>query len=337
MPSQHNAMPPLPTTVSPSALAEALLTLANSSGVAAALKGADSGQYVWANDAFLAMVGAGATGVLGASDADLLGPSAAASIRSSDAQALAADGPTRGEHHFERNGNRLDVRTLRVVLPSQDGKPHILSLWIDDSDSRRREAELQRAVAQIEQQQIAFENLRTQQPELGSRDRATGLLQREHFEDQLRREVDLSLREHREFALVLISIDPPDAICAALGPPARRRVVEAMGRLLRANTRAMDAPCRLSEDRFAVLLSGVGLATAHSRMEGLRRQCATQIVAHAGQQVSFTVSMGVASFPHTVDTLESLTQASETALMEAQRRGGNRVTLASIKLGSAAA
>jgi diguanylate cyclase (GGDEF)-like protein len=328
-------MPPLPSTVSPSALAEALLTLANSSGVAAALKEADSGHYVWANDAFLAMVGADAARIAGTSDADLLGPGPAASIRSSDMQALGADGPTRGEHHFERGGARIDVRTLRVALPSQDGKPQILCLWIDDSDSRRRDAELQRAVAQIEQQQIAFETLRTQQPELGSRDRATGLLQREHFEDQLRREVDLSLREHREFALVLLSIDPPDPTAAALGPPARRRVIEAMGRLLRANTRAMDAPCRLSEDRFAVLLSGVGLATAHSRMEGLRRQCATQIVAHAGQQISFTVSIGVASFPHTVDTLESLTQASEAALIEAQRRGGNRVTLASIKLGNA--
>jgi diguanylate cyclase (GGDEF)-like protein len=326
-------MPPLPNSVSSSALAEALLTLANSSGVAASLKDGASGQYLWTNDAFLAMMGLNAAHVVGANDADLLGPGSAAAIRSSDTQALGAPGPTRGEHHFERGGTRMDVRTLRVVLPGHDGKPQILSVWVDDTESRRREAELQRAVAQIEQQQIAFETLRTQQPELGSRDRATGLLQREHFEDQLRREVDLSLREHREFALVLISIDPSEPSAVALGQTARRRIVEALGRLLRANTRAMDAPCRLTEDRFAVLLSGVGLATAHSRMEGLRRQCATQIVAHAGQQISFTVSMGVASFPHTVDTLESLTHASEGALMEAQRRGGNRVTLASIKLG----
>jgi diguanylate cyclase (GGDEF)-like protein len=328
-------MPPLPPSVSPAALAEALLTLAESSKVAVSLKDGASGQYLWTNEAFLAMMGLNAAHVVGANDADLLGPSTAAAIRSSDTQALSAPGPTRGEHHFERGGARMDVRTLRVVLPGLDGQPQVLSVWMDDTDSRRREAELQRAVAQIEQQQIAYENLRTQQPELGSRDRATGLLQREHFEDQLRREVDLSLREHREFALVLISIDPPspEASTVALGQPARRRIVEALGRLLRANTRAMDAPCRLSEDRFAVLLSGVGLATAHSRMEGLRRQCATQIVAHSGQQISFTVSMGVASFPHTVDTLESLTHASEGALMEAQRRGGNRVTLASIKLG----
>ena len=66
-------------------------------------------------------------------------------------------------------------------------------------------------------------------------------------------------------------------------------------------------------------------------MEGLRRQCATQIVMHEGRELGLTVSMGVASFPHTSSTQESLVGACETALQEAQRRGGNHVTLASIR------
>jgi diguanylate cyclase (GGDEF)-like protein len=93
----------------------------------------------------------------------------------------------------------------------------------------------------------------------------------------------------------------------------------------------MDASCRLEEDLFAVLLSGVGLATAHARMEGLRRQCATQIVMLNGRDLGFTVSMGVASFPHTAHTQEELLQAADAALAEARRRGGNHVTLASIR------
>ena len=104
-----------------------------------------------------------------------------------------------------------------------------------------------------------------------------------------------------------------------------------MGRLLRGNTRAMDASCRLDDDRFAVLLSGVGLATAHSRMEGLRRQCATQIVMLDGQELNFSVAMGVASFPHTAQSADALLAACTAALAEAQRRGGNVVALAAIR------
>ena len=99
----------------------------------------------------------------------------------------------------------------------------------------------------------------------------------------------------------------------------------------------MDASCRYDDGRFAVLLSGVGLATAHARMEGLRRKCATQIVVHDGAELSFTVAMGVASFPHTASSQEGLIEACETALVEAQRRGGNHVTLAAIRFDAAPA
>jgi diguanylate cyclase (GGDEF)-like protein len=108
-----------------------------------------------------------------------------------------------------------------------------------------------------------------------------------------------------------------------------------MGRLLRSGTRAMDASARLDSRRFLVMLSGVGLATAHSRMESLRRRCATQIVAIAGRDLRFTTSMGVASYPHTAADGEQLLAACEAALAEARRRGGNQVTLASIRFESA--
>jgi diguanylate cyclase (GGDEF)-like protein len=148
----------------------------------------------------------------------------------------------------------------------------------------------------------------------------------------LRREADLSTREHREFALVLIELDPPGDAVRAGGEPAKAQVLEAVGRLLRGGTRAMDASCRYDDNRFAVLLSGVGLATAHSRMEGLRRRCVTQIVLLDGQELGFTVAMGVASFPHTAQSLDGLLVACQAALTEARRRGGNHVTLASIPL-----
>ena len=191
------------------------------------------------------------------------------------------------------------------------------------------------ALEQIEQQQRANDLLRREIADQALREPLSGLYRRGHFEDQLRREVDLSTREHREFAIVFIQIDAPGAKVRALGGAGDERVLEAMGRLLRGGTRAMAASCPFEDQRFAVLLSGVGLATAHSRMEGLRRQCATQIVVHEGQEFGFTVSLGVASFPHTAHTQEALVSACEAALSEARRRGGNQVTLAAIRFDTA--
>jgi diguanylate cyclase (GGDEF)-like protein len=189
---------------------------------------------------------------------------------------------------------------------------------------------------QLEQQQIFNEALRRDSHDERQRQSGDGFYQRAEFDDQLLREVDLSTREHREFSLVSIEIDPPNEIELHLGAAARPRVLEGLRRLIRSNTRAMDASCRLGEDRFAILLSGVGLATAHTRVESLRRQCATQLVVLDGHDFGFTVSMGVASFPHTSHTQDELFDASDMALGSAQRRGGNCVSLASIRFDAVA-
>ena len=293
-----------------------------------------SGQYVHANVAMAALVGLTPPQVLGKTDAALFGADAAASLRTADLAARDAPHPQASEHRVESAGQpRRDFSVMRVLLPAADAQvpKYLCAVWLETTALHQRESQLAKALAQLEQQHAANEALRRETQDQSLRDGVTGLYQRAHFEDQLRREVDLSSREHREFALVSIALDPLADDIRPLGDAARARVLEALGRLLRSNTRAMDASCRLDGDHFAVLLSGVGLATAHSRMEGLRRQCATQIVVLDGRDFGFSVSMGVASFPHTAHTQEALMDAADGALAEARRRGGNYVTLASIR------
>lgn len=295
-----------------------------------AIKEAATGRYVHVNARMEALIGRPAEGL---TDEDWVDPQALTTLRTADQSAMVQTLPQVSEHRIEHNGAKREFSVTRVALPAAEGSAprYLACVWQDLTAQRQSEAQLQLALRQLEDQQQANEALRREVQGHGLRDGVTGLYQRGHFDDQLRREVDLSSREHREFALVSVALDPLSDAARAAGPEARQRVLEALGRLLRSNTRAMDASCRMTDDRFAVLLSGVGLATAHARMEGLRRQCATQIVMLNGQDLGFTVSMGVASFPHTAHTQEDLLQAAETALAQASKRGGNNVTLASIK------
>ncbi len=301
-------------------------------GAMLSVKEATSGRYEHVNDAMAHFLGRPAADIRGHTDAELVDPALATAWRAAEQTALAQEQPLSCEHRFEWAGTRYDFAVLRLATPAASPGPRWLcSVWADQSPQRQKDAQLRAALEQLEQQQRANETLRLELADQGLRDRATGLYTRPHFDDQLRRELDLSTREHREFAMVLIEIDPFAGRVLETGAPAEARIYEAMGRLLRGNTRAMDASCRLDERLFGVLLSGVGLATAHSRMEGLRRQCATQIVVLDGQELGFSVSMGVASFPHTAGSQQDLLAACEAALAEARRRGGNHLTLASIR------
>jgi GGDEF domain-containing protein len=275
------------------------------------LKDASDGRCLRANDAWAAFIGRPLSELPGHTDAELLEPALAALLRTADQTALAHRGLLTSEHRVDMRGERRDWTVMRLVL--QQGDRRVLcSVWQDPTVQRQRDAALKAALEQLEQQQKANVALRREMGDTSLRDQATGLSSSAHFEDQMRREVDLSMREHREFALVYMELDPPGEKAQAFGERALERVHEAMGRL-----------------------SGVGLATAHSRMEGLRRQCATQIIALDGQELGFTVSVGVASFPHTAQTQEGVIAACEAALAQARHRGGNAVALASIRFGPA--
>ncbi len=316
-------------------LGTVLQAWAGQQGALVSVKSAESGRYVFVNATMASFLGLSESDILGRSDSELFDGSLATALRAAEQAALAQGAPLSTDHRFEWRGVRVDYAVQRLVVGRTAGQRWLCALWLDQGQDHARESQLKAALEQIEQQQQANDRLRLEMADHALRDPASGLHRRPHFEDQLRREVDMSQREHREFSIVFIELDPASAKVLALGVAGDQRVLEAMGRLLRGGTRAMDAACRYDERRFAVLLSGVGLATAHSRMEGLRRKCATQIVVHEGQELGFTVSMGVASFPHTAGAQDTLVGACEAALGEAQRRGGNHVTLAAIRFDAA--
>jgi diguanylate cyclase (GGDEF)-like protein len=319
--------------LSPGVWTQALVSFVDARGGAMAVKDIVTGRYVHADHRLSGFFGRSVEALIGCTDAELFGPDLASPLRAADLTTATLGQPHTCEHRLERDRQRRDFSVTRIVLASGDVSPsrYLGAVWLEVTEQRRREGQLTAALQQIEQQQLVAETLRREVRDAPLRDDATGLFQDGHFDDQLRREVDLSTREHREFSLVAIALDPPQEAETALGASARHRVLESIGALLRANTRAMDSSCRLGDGRFAVLLSGVGLATAHARMEGLRRQCATQIVVQDGRDFGFSVSMGVASFPHTAHTRDELVQAADQALADAHRRGGNHVTLASIR------
>ncbi len=334
---QAPPVPPLAAGELDRLLAGLLPSLLLRRGEMLAVKEVGTGRYVHANEAMAAFLRCPLAQLPGRSDAEVFDPPLLTALRAAEHTALAHGEPLTSEHRFEFAGVKHDFSVLRwATPPDTQGRRWLCSVWTDLAAERQREAQLRVALEQIEQQQRANELLKRELSDQALRDPATGLYRRAHFEDQLCREVDLSTREHREFAIVFIELDPLGPKVLALGAAGEQRVLEAVGRLLRGGTRAMDASCRYDERRFAVLLSGVGLATAHARMEGLRRKCATQIVVHEGQELGFSVAMGVASFPHTAHTQEALQGACEAALAEAQRRGGNHVTLAAIRFDTAA-
>jgi len=200
------------------ALGELLPVLLARRGDLLAVKDARSGRYEHVNEAMAGFLRRPARDVRGLTDTELFDAPLATALRAADQTALAQGAVLASEHRFEWADARREFAVLRAVVAADAaGRRWLCSLWTDLAGDRQREAQLRNALEQIEQQQRANELLRREVADQSVRDPASGLHRRAHWEDQLRREVDLSTREHREFAIVFIEFDPPSAEVLALG------------------------------------------------------------------------------------------------------------------------
>ena len=156
-------------------------------------------------------------------------------------------------------------------------------------------------------------------------DALTGLSNRGYFDRRLKDELAAHQRYGRDVCLVMLDIDEFKTLNDAHGHPFGDRVLEAIGTLLRAASRATDAPCRFGGDEFALILTETPLAGGAEMAERLRKQIAAIGLPVHGRPIVVTASLGVANADDGVSTPEALLRAADDALYEAKRSGRNRV------------
>ena len=321
----------------PGTLAGALLAVADSLEAMVAVKEIGSGRYVHLNARMAEWLAGAQTppaALLGHTDAALLDADACALLRTAEQAAAAETSLHRSVHRVEHGGARREFIVVRQPLPAADGAAVrlLLGVWTETTHERQKDAQLERALAQIESQQQAMLPVQEELPaQPGLRDRATGL----YHARPLRRPAA-----------------PRDRPVAARAPRVRAR----RDRARPAGRRGAGARC--GRARARARSAGPAAAQQHARdgrvvprrRRPLRdpavgRRPGHRACAHGraappvrdadrrlrGTDLGFSVSMGVASFPHTAPPSQNCSTPPRPRSREAQRRGGNHVTLASIR------
>lgn len=128
-----------------------------------------------------------------------------------------------------------------------------------------------------------------------------------------------------QFVLALIDLDDFKGINDTHGHSVGDKVLLAVAQALRASLRASDLVARFGGDEFAVLLSGLTLRQAESRMSAVTARLAKASVI-PGEAPGITVSCGISEVS-AGDTVDSLMHRADQALYDAKRRGKNRVAV----------
>ena len=161
-------------------------------------------------------------------------------------------------------------------------------------------------------------------------DALTNLLNRRFLPTVLRREIELSTRNHTPFSLLLLDLDHFKAINDGHGHDAGDRALQHVAALLGQQTRGSDYLFRYGGEEFVVVLPGIGEDAAAQVVRRILSEVSGVAMADVGgQPLHITFSAGLATqgaleqFRHVDDLL----RAADEALYGAKREGRNRVSV----------
>lgn len=254
-----------------------------------------------------------------------------------------------------------DLIILDRLLPDGDGielaaelksgpsplRPHVLMLTGVTSESARVDglengaddyvtkpfaqqellARVRAGLRNIELQKALLETNRRLEL-ISTSDSITGVRNRRWFDQEIERAFESAIRYERALSLLVIDIDHFKEINDNYGHLAGDEILREMSSRLSSTLRASDSISRTGGEEFAIILPETGLFEAARVAEKLREVVVREPMNCGWEPVSITISVGVASIPHSqLPNPTQLAYYADQAMYRAKSRGRDRIEM----------
>ncbi|TBU73622.1 diguanylate cyclase [Pseudomonas daroniae] len=172
-----------------------------------------------------------------------------------------------------------------------------------------------------------LQSMNDQFKHLSRTDRLTGLNNRGHWEEELKREHARHRRYGSSASLVIFDIDHFKKVNDTYGHQAGDSVIQSLAKVVREQIRDTDIAGRYGGEEFVVLLPDVDAAGGRIFAERLRGVVERLQISHEGQVIPFTISLGVADLSRPSHDHQQLIEWADQALYSSKRNGRNQVTV----------
>jgi len=177
---------------------------------------------------------------------------------------------------------------------------------------------------------VALDNVQqfVQERDRALTDSLTGLSNRRRFEGRLNELLGESDRYGQPVSLILIDVDGFKSVNDVFGHGGGDEALIGVARVLAQAIRNPDLCARYGGDEFAILLPQTNLASACDVAERLRQSLSQHAMSSGSRQYRIAASFGVATYPESVRTHDTLVLAADKALYVAKNSGRNCVRMA---------
>jgi diguanylate cyclase (GGDEF)-like protein len=174
---------------------------------------------------------------------------------------------------------------------------------------------------------VAIENARlySRVQELAIRDGLTGLKVRCFFMESLHREIKRSARKREKLSLLMLDIDHFKEYNDTFGHGAGDAILKYLAKKISSIVHEDDVVGRYGGEEIAILLCGKGKQEAVDEAEMIRRLIKENPLTIRQESRSFTVSIGVSSYPEDAVSEVEMIRVADARLYRAKSEGRDRV------------
>jgi diguanylate cyclase (GGDEF)-like protein len=163
---------------------------------------------------------------------------------------------------------------------------------------------------------------------LATTDSLSGLYNRAEFMNLAQKEFALAKKNNEKLSLLIMDLDNFKIINDTFGHAAGDKIIREMGSIIITSFRKTDIYGRIGGEEFAVVLKNASLEEAKIIAEKVREIVAQKKVIYGKQEISFTVSIGVAAIrdnTNDINDIEDILKMADDALYKAKAKGRNCV------------
>jgi diguanylate cyclase (GGDEF)-like protein/PAS domain S-box-containing protein len=232
------------------------------------------------------------------------------------------------EHILDREPKLLEIfesETSRDFSLVIDGEERFFKIDVvplgDPHDGNRR---MLKTIRDVTEERKIQEKLKF----LATTDSLSGLYNRAEFMNLAQREFAWAKRNNEELSLLIMDLDNFKIINDTFGHAAGDEVIREMGSIIMTSFRKTDIAGRIGGEEFAVILKNASLEEAKKVAEQFREIVARRKVIYGKQEISITVSIGVAAIrgnTNDINDIEDAFKMADEALYKAKAKGRNYV------------
>jgi diguanylate cyclase (GGDEF)-like protein len=161
-------------------------------------------------------------------------------------------------------------------------------------------------------------------------DNLTGLLNRNSFDEILKREISRANRHDTNLTLLFLDLDDFKRVNDTLGHLAGDEVLKKVAQIVMTEKRSEDIGARYGGEEMAVLLPETSKADGWLIGERIRKKVEEIEIPYEGNNIRVTLSGGLASFPIDAGDDQTLLKNADLAMYRAKSFGKNNISFFSM-------